>query len=196
VTRWVLALTIVVAAALAAAQLSTADAAVQANCLTSTKRDPLALTNAKGLDDGRIIGGLGLTPDQVRAVSSRLASYGGSREFTLDGLGLTPDQISEIKRRIAVQVAEWNKYPLGWPCAPFKNRALVIKFTRAQLIYNGFRPNMTFTVASPRQIQFNAIQDGIRYIGTLVKTAPRQITVRLISTSGGDTSTFRLGFEA
>jgi hypothetical protein len=94
-------------------------------------------------------------------------------------------------------VAEWNKYPLGWPCAAFKNRALVIKFMRMKLIENGFRPNAQFYAASsPRQIRFAAIQDGVRYVGTIVKTAPRQITVRLTSTEGGGTYTFRLGFEA
>jgi hypothetical protein len=189
---------VVAGTALAAAHVSTADAAVQANCLTSTKLRPLNITPRRALDTDQIIRGLELTPDQKRALRARLAGYPPrpGRECTLGDLGLTPEQIAEIERRLAAYMAERNKYPLGWPCAPFKNKTKVIAFMRAQLIYNGFRPNMTFTVASPRRIHFNAIQDGISYFGVIVKTAPRQIQVALHSTSGGDGATFRLGFEA
>jgi hypothetical protein len=118
-----------------------------------------------------------------------------------------------MKRRIAVQVAEMTrKNPLGWPCAPFKNRARVVKYIRAKLLYNGYRPAMTFAHPNPRQIRFRGIQDGDEQTGTLVKSGTRQIVFHLRSTHGevcgyrssgsaaicrwSDAYTFNLGFVA
>ena len=143
----------------------------------------LQLTTTKALSTSRILSGIvGLTPDQVRELRSRLASYNSARGFKgLDGMGLTPEQIQEIQRRIDVQVAEWNRYPLGWPCKPFKDPSAVQKFVRADLIDNGFRPRMTFKKTSPRQFQLRAIQDGNEYLGIVVKTGSRQLTIRLLA---------------
>jgi hypothetical protein len=175
---------------------SAAPATTQANCLTSTKRDPLGISTNPALRANAIVRGLGLTADQTREVRARLARYRPSRPFTLDGLGLTSEQTREIRRRLAAQVAEWNKYPLGWPCAEFKNRSKVIAFVKAKLIENGFRPNARVFVATPRQIQLRGIQDGVDILGAVVKTGPRQITVRLMATGWAGTYTFRLGFDA
>jgi hypothetical protein len=98
-----LLVTALAALAIPAAYVQAASGASKASCLTSSKRDPLAFTNAKTLDTKAIVRGLGLTPEQVREVRARLASYGGPRRFTLDGIGLTPYQIREINRRIAAQ---------------------------------------------------------------------------------------------
>ena len=90
-----------------------------------------------------------------------------------------------------------SSWPLGSPCAPFKNRTKVIAQVKALLIHNGFRPAMSFTIASPRQITFQAIQDGNQYYGVVVKTAPRQIIVQVTSThSGGDSVRVSLKFDA
>jgi hypothetical protein len=129
-----------------------------------------------------VLAGLGLTPEVTKATRSYLSQYigfKGPRPFTLEGLGLTTPQKTEIKRRIAAWVAR-NTIPMvGWPCAPFKSKALVVKYMKAQLIGNGFRPFMTFTFPSPRQIRFAAIQDGQAYTGVIAKNGPRQIRVGL-----------------
>jgi hypothetical protein len=176
-----------------------------------------SMVNRTALSVDRVIADLGLTADQKRALRARLASYDSVRGFEgFGGLGLTSAQIGEMKRRIAVQEAAMRrKYPLGWPCAPFKNKPRVIRYIRAKLLYNGYRPAMTFTNPNPRQIRFHGIQDGDEQRGTLVKSGPRQIVFRLRSTHGevcygyitgraptericywSDTYTFNLGFVA
>lgn len=174
-------------------------AAAQVHAAPAYTRDCLDQTTARALDTKRVVGGLGLPADQVRELRARLSTYGSVRnDFTLNGLGLTAAQITEIKRRIAVQVAEWNKYPLGYPCAAFKNPTKVMAYMKAELIDNGFRPRMTMTLRSPRQVQFVAIQDGVRYWGTVAKYGPRLIKTRLTCTSGcsGGTYSFQLAFDA
>jgi hypothetical protein len=72
-----------------------------------------------------------------------------------------------------------------------------IKEVKALLIHNGFRPAMTFYVASPRQLTFRAIQDRIQYYGVVVKTAPRQVLVKVQSTeASGASARLSLKFEA
>ena len=41
-------------------------------------------------------------------------------------------------RRVNAQVAA-NSWPIGSPCAPFKNRAKVIQQIRGLLVHNGLR---------------------------------------------------------
>jgi hypothetical protein len=110
------------------------------------------MVNLRALDADSVIADLGLTADQKRALRARLVSYLSVRGFEgFDGLGQTPAQIGEMKRRIAVQEAAMRrKYPLGWPCAPFKNKPRVVRFIRAKLLYNGYRPALTFTHPNPR----------------------------------------------
>lgn len=101
--------------------------------------------------------------------------------------------------------------PPGLPCAPFKNKPRVIKYLRAKLLYNGYRPAMTFAYPNPRQIRFHGIQDGDEQKGTVVKSGTRQIVFQLRSTHGefcdgfgfsgricywSDTFTFNLPFVA
>lgn len=191
-------MTKVLALIAALAALAATTTAPAANTYTRTCFD---LTTARGLDTKRVVNGLGLPPDLIRELRGRLASYNSVRnDFTLEGLGLTAAQITEIKRRIAVQVAEWNKYPLGWPCAPFKNPARVIKYVKAQLIYNGFRPAMTVRIMSTRQIRFQAIQDGQRYTVIVAKFGPREIRIAARCSgsycTGGGSATYHLGFDA
>lgn len=157
----------------------------------------LQLTNTKALNTGRILDGLeGLTPDQVRELRARLVTYNSVRGFKgLDGMGLTPEQITEIQHRINVQVTEWNRYPLGWPCKPFKNPLAVQKAVKADLIDNGFRPRMTFRKTSPRQFQLRAIQDGYAFLGVVVKTGTRQLTIRLISLDDNWTQTTKMATQ-
>jgi len=159
----------------------------------------LQLTTTTGLRTSAILNGLELTPDQTREMRSRLASYFSIRGFAgLEGLDLTPEQKQEIQRRIDLQVERMNRYPLGWPCKPFKNPSGVVRFVKAELIANGFRPRMSFTKTSPRQFQFRAIQDGYSFIGVVAKTGPRQIALRLMNLDvpGGGAYRFTLGFEA
>src|SRR5687768_6978818 len=100
--------------------------AAQVQAAPAYTRTCLELTTARALDTSRVTDGLGLPRDQLKELRARLSSYNSVRnDFTLDGLGLTTAQLAEIKRRLAVQDAENNKYPLGWPCKPFKNPALV-----------------------------------------------------------------------
>jgi hypothetical protein len=197
--RWLaLLMTLTVAAAIAG-QGGATTTAVATTCLTSTKFDPLASTPGRAIDTSRVTSGLGLTADQIRVIRARIIAYTGIRHdpLVLDDLGLTAAQIAEIKRRIAVQEAEQNKPP-GWPCAPFTNKTLVIRFVRQVLLDNGFRKaSIVFVVPSPRQIRFRGIQDGFEYFGTVVRIAPRQIAVRLDSTTrSGTQRTFRVPFYA
>jgi hypothetical protein len=59
---------------------------------------------------------------------------------------------------------------VGTPCAPFQNRARVLAYVKALLLYNGFRPSMTVTKVWARQIGIDEIQDGIKYGALLVKS--------------------------
>jgi hypothetical protein len=164
-----------------------------------TKQSCLAATAARHFDTAAVVANLGLTPDQVRATRARLSQYTtASGVPNLDGLGLTPAQITEIKRRMAAYTAT-HTHPLGWPCAPFKNRARVVKFVKSTLIYNGFRPSVQFYGTAPRQIAFKGIQDGQEYFGTVAKYGLRKITILLTCArpcSGGGSASFNLPFDA
>jgi hypothetical protein len=106
---------------------------------------------------------LSLTRDQVKEVRARFTDYRrdpSAFPAALDGIGLTPEQTAEIMRRVQAWIKA-NTRQVGAPCPPFKNRQKVIQRVKALLIYNGFRPAMTFSAASPRQLTFRAIQDGI-----------------------------------
>lgn len=182
--------TITVIFALIALTLASSAGATQTSCLDTAQ----AKVATSAMADG-----LGLTPAQVKAVRARLSTYGSVQGFAgFDGLGLTAAQIVELKRRLAAQIAA-HTHPAGWPCAPFKNQARVMRFVKAKLIYNGFRPAMQFFVTSTRQFRFNAIQDGIQYYGVVAKTGARQIAVALDCTRScntGGTYTFSLTFDA
>ena len=69
---------------------------------------------------------------------------------------------------------------------------------RALLIYNGFRPAMRFTQASPRQIRVEAIQDGIEMLGVIVKIAPRKLylSIRPLTGAGGSSLAVPVTFDA
>ena len=157
----------------------------------------LELTTHAELNTSAIVNGLGLTPDQVRQARARLSQYGSIRGFPgLDGLGLTADQVSQMNARIAAQVAK-NAHPLGWPCAPFQNRARTVAFVRALLVGNGFRSySIKFTTIAARQIQFTGIQDGVALIGAVAKTGPKQLTIELTAPGVGNTSTVATPFLA
>lgn len=162
-------------------------------------RTCLELTTTHSLNTDAITTGLGLPRTTTLAVRARLTKY-GTPGFTLDGLGLTSALLAEINRRIAIQVAEMNRYPLGWPCKPFTNPTRVIGFMRAKLVYNGFRPNMTVRLLTTRQIRFLAIQDGQRYIVNVARSDVRQLKVAVICATqyctGATTAKFNLGFDA
>jgi hypothetical protein len=127
--------------------------------------------------------GYDLTPVQLRVLSIYLASYNGYHRPSLNGLGLTSDQVGAISRVIEQQVAPqrsaYGVHPDGWPCESFGNAPAVVKFVRAQLVYNGFRPSTSFTLANPRQINLVGIQDGQEIHGIVVKSGPREITLQL-----------------
>jgi hypothetical protein len=80
-------------------------------------------------------------------------------------------------------------YP-GYPCAPFTNRARVIRRVRQLLLYNGYRQagmkayappanwrTGKFGTGSDRQIVMVGIQDGYLNRITVVKMGRRQIAV-------------------
>lgn len=158
----------------------------------------LDMTSGRHYDDS-IVANLGLTADQKREAEQRLSQYTtASGPPNLDGLGLTSAQAAEIRRRMSAYAARYN-HPVGWPCAPFKNRARVVKFVKSTLIYNGFRPSMQFYGTALRQIQFRAIQDGQPYYGTVAKYGLRKITIRLTCASpctSGTSASFNLPFDA
>lgn len=160
----------------------------------------LQFTTAQGLRTARILDGLPLTPDQVREVRSRLSQYNSVRGYPgIDDLGLPPEVVAEIKRRIALQVAEWNRFPLGYPCAVFKAPAKTKTFVRQALVDNGFRAaSISIRKTSPRQFQLRGIQDGYEYFGIVVKTAKRQIAIFVTSPTANDSDTarFTTPFEA
>jgi len=143
----------------------------------------LQLTTTKGLATSRILEGLPLTPEQVSEVRSRLSQYNSVRGYPgIADLGLDPAVVAEINRRIQVQVAEWNKYPLGWPCMVFKVPKKTRAWVQQLLIDNGFRRvGLTIRKTSPRQFQFRGIQDGYEFFGVVAKPRKRQIILRLES---------------
>jgi hypothetical protein len=171
--------------ALALAALAMAPAAM---ALTPTQIGKcLDLTGRTGINARKIADGLGLDPDTERAVRARVGTYDSLGGFKgLDGLGLTAEQVAEIMRRIEADIAA-NSWPIGSPCAPFKNRTKVIAQIRALLIYNGYRPAMKFTNPSPRQIRVRAIQGGVEMLDVVVKTGPRKvlISIRPLTGPGG-----------
>ena len=160
----------------------------------------LQYTTTKALATPRILKGLPLTPDQVREVRSRLSQYNSVRGYPgIDDLGLPPDVVAEINRRIAVQVAEWNKHPLGYPCMVFKSPSQTTAFVRQLLLDNGFRrAGLSVRKTSARQFQLKGIQDGIPIFGIVVKTGKRQIAVFIESVSprSSQTKRFTTPFEA
>jgi hypothetical protein len=173
---------LVVVAAIAGA--STAGALTPSQigkCIDMSGRTSLRLANVDN--------GLGLTREQILEAKARVSDYWGGRAiaWNLDGLGFTPEQEATFTQRVNAEIAK-SSWPLGSPCPPFKNRQKVMKDVKALLVYNGFRPAMTFTVASPRQITFRAIQDGIQYYGVVVKTKAREILINITSTHSGGTS--------
>ena len=134
----------------------------------------------------------------LREIRSRLSSYGNARTYPgLADLGLPPEVAAEINRRIQLQVAEWNKYPLGYPCKPFKNATRSAKFILSQLKYNGYYA-VRLTKTSPRQFQFSAARDGYDHHGVAAKTGPRQITISVtnIPLRTGTSGKFPTPFEA
>lgn len=159
----------------------------------------LEMTTATGLRTSAILTGLDLSGQQTRELRSRLAMYHSVRGFPgVDGLGLSPTVRREVLRRIAVQVAAMNAHPLGWPCDPFENQTRVVAWVKARLIANGFRPNVSVTGTSPRQLQINGIQDGVEMYGAVAKSGPHTIVIGLNSVSPrwGRTYTFDVGFKA
>jgi hypothetical protein len=179
-------------ATLALALASPAAPSVNPQCLDMTGKS--ALRTASILD------GLGLTRDVAFQARARLSTYGSIRGFAaLDGIGLTPEQITEITRRIAAQVAA-TTHPLGWPCKPFAHRTQTVAFVKQLLLDNGFRrASIRFTMLAARQVQFAGIQDGYQYFGIVVRSGPRQITMRLVapirSGATGGTYEFATKFE-
>jgi len=159
------------------------------------------LTGRTGLNTKKVIEGLPLEPDVVREVRSRLSQYDSVRGFPgLDGIeGLTPEMQTEIMRRLAIadKARTWG---IGNPCPPFKNRSKVVKRVRELLVHNGYRPAIKVAFPSPRQIRIEAIQDGYRYLVTVVKIGPRKIFVKSqpipSSAGGGGSVTVPLTFEA
>jgi hypothetical protein len=162
--------------------------------------DCLQYTTAQGLRTARILRGLPLTPDQVREVRSRLSQYNSVRGYPgIDDLGLPPAVVAEIKRRIALQVAEWNKHPLGYPCMVFKSPSQTTGFVRQLLLDNGFRrAGLSIRKTSPRQFQLKGIQDGVQMFGIVVKTGKRQVAIFVESVSPrfSQTKRFTTPFEA
>ena len=162
--------------------------------------DCLQYTTAQGLRTARILRGLPLTPDQVREVRTRLSQYNSVRGYPgIDDLGLPPEVVAEIKRRIAVQVAEWNKHPLGYPCMVFKSPSQTTGFVRQLLLDNGFRrAGLSIRKTSPRQFQLKGIQDGVQMLGIVVKTGKRQVAIFVESVSPrfSQTKRFTTPFEA
>jgi len=167
------------------------------------------------LDKKAVLDGLDLSGYQKRGLQSWLLEYpwtnrpsgqfsAGINPVTIDGLGLTSSQITEIWSRIHAQEAGMNlDQPPGWPCEPFTNTAHVVAVARQALVYNGFRPNATFTVRNPRQIIVAAIRDGIEYTGAIVKSGPREIAMQINevptighSTGPGSVLRFAVGFNA
>jgi hypothetical protein len=158
----------------------------------------LDLTGRTGIRSKGIADNLGLTPDQVREVRSRISTYWSLRGFEgLDGIGLTPEQETEILRRLAIE-AKKSSWPLGWPCKPFTHRSKVIKFVMAELVANGFRPRMKLIGSAPRQIRISAIQDGLPFIVLVVRAGgPRTILVSLKPAGtgySGDSASYTLPY--
>lgn len=162
--------------------------------------DCLQYTTTQGLRTARILDGLPLTPDQVREIRSRLSQYNSVRGYPgIDDLGLPPDVVAEINRRIALQVAEWNKHPLGYPCMVFKAPSRTKAFVQNLLVDNGFRrAGLSVRKTSPRQFQLKGIQDGVQMFGIVVKTGKRQVTIFVESVSPrfSQTRRFTTPFEA
>lgn len=160
----------------------------------------LQFTTTTALRTAPILADLGLAREQVLEARARLSQYGTARYRGLNDLGFSPDQLVEIERRIAVQVAAMNRYPIGYPCKPFKHRTQTVAFVRTLLVDNGFRKaSLRITSAYARQFQFMGIQDGYQYFGAVVRAAPRQIVIRLEAPRGsgatGGTYRFATPFD-
>ena len=82
-------------------------------------------------------------------------------------------------------------------CKPFKNPQLVKERIRKLLIYNGFRPAMSFRLDYTGYMTVNAIQDGIRYFGIITKIGPRSVWLDFTkNVQSGDALKVPLTFEA
>jgi hypothetical protein len=174
----------------ALASVSTAAALGEREALTPSQIGKcIDLSGRTSLRLANVDNGLGLTREQILEAKARVSDFwrGRATAWTLDGLGFTPEQEATFTQRVNAKIAK-SSWPLGSPCPPFKSRQRVMKDVKALLVYNGFRPAMTFTVASPRQITFRAIQDGIQYHGVVVKTKAREILINITSTHSGGTS--------
>jgi hypothetical protein len=159
-------------------------AAIAVSPATTATSDCFNLTNAQGLRSAPILDGLEITADQKKEVRSRLSLYGSLRGYPgLDGIGLTDEQVATIDERIRQQVASWK--PVGWPCAPLKNRAKVIALVKKTLVYNGFRPAIRVWKVAPRQVQLMTVRDGWEYVAVVAKTGARRITIVLVAVRSG-----------
>lgn len=160
----------------------------------------LNLTVASHVSTSSVLQGLGLTPDQIREMRSRLSQYTTFGQFSdFGGIGLTQQQIATIKARLAAHDAAQSKHPLGWPCKRFANRTRTLKFVRQMLVGNGFRAySIKFYGTSPNQIQFSGIQDGVQYAGAVARSGVREITVQLTAPrpDPGGTYVFATPFDA
>jgi hypothetical protein len=115
---------------------------------------------------------------------------------TFDGLGLADAQQTAIWRYISESVnAERTKNQTQ--CKPFKNPQLVQERIRKLLIYNGFRPAMSFRLHYTGYMTVDAIQDGIRYFGIITKIGPRSVWLDFTrNVQSGDSVKVPLTFEA
>lgn len=102
-------------------------------------------------------------------------------------------------------------HPLGWPCGPFKHRALVLTWVRATLVASGFRPqSIKFTKIGPRQIQFRGVQSGgggdvqdgqpvladHRVSGIVAKASKHEIALKLVGVDSGESAgRYTVSFE-
>jgi hypothetical protein len=177
---------------------------------------PTSSTGTTSMNSNRILkavggnygGPMGLTADQRRGISSALSGYnslgyalgnGGTvaiSRHTFDGLGLTDAQHTAIWRYISGNVnAERTKNQTS--CKPFKNPKLVQERIRKLLIYNGFRPAMSFHLDYTGYMTVDAIQDGIRYVGIITKIGARSVWLDFTrNVQSGDAVKVPLTFEA
>ena len=203
---------IVLAVAIAALTFSTQALAKRPLCAPPTSgihtigMNPNRILKAVG---GNYGGPLGLTGDQRKGITSALVKFnslgyaldgnGGTMSIsahTLDGLGLTAAQQTAIWRYISETVnAERTKNQTQ--CKPFKNPKLVQERIRKLLIYNGFRPAMSFHLRYRGYMTVDAIQDGIRYFGTITKIGRRSVWLDFTNNvQPGDAVKVPLTFEA
>jgi hypothetical protein len=84
---------------------------------------------------------------------------------------------AEIMRRLLI-ADKARTWPIGSPCPAFKNKTKVVAFLRQVLLDNGYRKvPLTFTMASPRQMRFEGVQDGYEMRGVVVRRDSSHIVV-------------------